>query len=177
METFAALLRGINVGGRNILPTKELAGILESAGCEEVRTYIQSGNAVFRMEPGRADDLERGVADAIFAARGFRPRILVRRLSEIAAAAAASPFDAAEGKALHFFFLESTPADPDLRTLEELKSASEEFSLGSGVFYLHVPEGLGRSRLAERVERALGVPVTARNWNTVRKLLALGAEL
>lgn len=177
MDTYAALLRGINVGGRNILPMKELVGIFESAGCEEVRTYIQSGNAVFRLEPARADDLERELADAIFAARGFRPKVLVRRLSEISEAAAACPFDAAEGKALHFFFLESTPTDPDLRTLEELKSGSEEFSLGSGVFYLHAPGGIGRSRLAERVERALGVAVTARNWNTVRKLLTLGEEL
>lgn len=177
VETYAALLRGINVGGRNTLPMKELVEILERAGAKDVRTYIQSGNAVFRLAPDRAEDIGRDVGDAILASRGFRPKLLVRPISHLARAAEASPFEAAEGKALHFFFLESDPETPDLRALEELKSETEEFALGIGVFYLHAPEGIGRSRLAERVERALGVPATARNWNTVRKILALAEQL
>ena len=177
IEKYAALFRGINVGGRNTLPMKELVGILERAGARDVRTYIQSGNAVFRLDPDRAADLDREVGDAILAGRGFRPKILLRPISQLSRAAEDAPFVAAEGKALHFFFLASTPESPDLRALEELKSKTEEFALGTGVFYLHAPEGIGRSRLAERVERALGVPATARNWNTVRKILALAEQL
>jgi uncharacterized protein (DUF1697 family) len=78
-----------------------------------------------------------------------------------------------EGKSLHFFFLASTPAKPDLDALAKLKSSSEEFKLGKNVFYLHAPDGIGRSKLAAKVEKALGVPATARNWNTVSKLMVM----
>jgi uncharacterized protein (DUF1697 family) len=84
-----------------------------------------------------------------------------------------NPFSTAEGKALHFMFLERKPEKPDLAGLMAIKSKSEQFRLDKKVFYLYAPEGIGRSKLVAKVEPALGVPVTGRNWNTVNKLSAL----
>jgi len=83
------------------------------------------------------------------------------------------PFSSDEGKLLHFCFLSEMPKEPDLESLEALKSESEEFRLINKVFYLYAPDGVGRSKLAAKVEKAMGVPVTARNWNTVRKIRSL----
>ena len=90
-----------------------------------------------------------------------------------------NPFPATDEqhKTLHFYFLESAPPHPDLASLDALKSATEQFTLIDSVFYLHAPDGIGRSKLAVKVERALGVPATARNWRTVNKLLEMGTAV
>ena len=93
--------------------------------------------------------------------------------AELKDALANSPFETTDGKALHFYFLASTPGTPDLAGLEALKTGNEAFKLGDTVFYLYAPDGIGRSKLAEKVERLLGVPATARNLNTVHKLITL----
>ena len=99
--------------------------------------------------------------------------MLVLGVPELEEAVENNPFKTVDGKALHFFFLESHPKTPDLGGLRALKSNSEEFRLNKKVFYLYTPDGVGRSKLAAKVEKSLGVPVTARNWNTVSKLLAM----
>ena len=81
-----------------------------------------------------------------------------------------SPSATADGKALHFYFLDACAERPDLEKLRLVQADSEEFELRGAVFYLLAPDGIGRSKLAAQVERCLGVPATARNWNTVRKL-------
>lgn len=176
-HTSIALLRGINVGGKNVLPMKELARILESLGLEDVRTYIQSGNVVFRTARKPAKALAATISAAIEERHGFAPRVLVLGRDELDAAMAANPFPAATAapKSLHLSFLESVPRRPDTDAIEELCSSTEEWSLEGRVFYLHAPEGIGRSKLAARVESLLGVPATARNWRTVEKLAELAA--
>jgi uncharacterized protein (DUF1697 family) len=74
---------------------------------------------------------------------------------------------------LHLFFLATVALEPDLASLESLRADSERYALVEDVFYLHAPDGIGRSKLAARVERALGVPATARNWRTVGKLVEM----
>jgi len=90
-------------------------------------------------------------------------------------AMASNPFPAAESepKTLHLYFLASAPQNPDLKMLDSLKKADEQFKLIDNVFYLHTPDGIGRSKLAERAEKALGVAATARNWRTVSKIMAM----
>lgn len=171
-----ALLRGINVGGRNRLPMAELRALFEAAGCDEVRTYIQSGNVVLAAaERDRAALAER-LADAIAEAKGFRPAVMLLTAAELAAARDGNPFPdaAAEPRSLHLWFLAADPAGVDLSPLDEVRAPNERFELRGRVFYLHAPDGIGRSKLAERVERKLGVEATARNWRTVEALLALG---
>jgi uncharacterized protein (DUF1697 family) len=175
MSLRIAFFRGINVGGRNLLPMADLRAILESLGSSDVATYIQSGNVVFSHKARNDPALSRRICAAIEAQFGFLPGLMLLSASELQRAAAANPFpDAiANPKTLHLWFLAAEPAQPDLDGLEALAADSEAFSLGDGVFYLHAPDGIGRSRLAQRVERLLGVPATARNWRTIDKMLSL----
>ncbi len=175
MKTRVALLRGINVGGHRKLPMKELAAILRGIGCEGVRTYIQSGNVVFRAEREVGDE----IAAAIEKAKGFRPVVLTLTAEAFEAAVAGNPFpDAvAEPKTLHLFFLSAPPDAEAASRLQALRSDREDFVLTDEVLYLHCLDFLRGSRIAEKAERLLGVGVTARNWNTVRKILALTREV
>ena len=86
-----------------------------------------------------------------------------------------NPFPEAESepKALHLYFLDAIPEDPDFDTLASIKSNRERFALKDGVFYMHAPEGIGRSKLAANAEKLLGVSATARNWRTVSKIMAM----
>lgn len=179
MQTCIAFIRGINVGGKHSVPMKWLTGELESAGLQEVRTYIQSGNVVFRSAHSDLRDLADRIGRTIEAGRGFRPRVLVMPRRDLQRAVDENPFPQAEKepKTLHLYFLESRPETPDLQRLDAVKAEREDYWLTDSVFYLFAPDGIGRSKLAERVEKALGVPATARNWRTVNKVLAMGAEL
>jgi uncharacterized protein (DUF1697 family) len=179
MTTYIMLLRGINVGGRNALPMKELVALLEELGCQNIKTYIQSGNVVLRFAPRAASALAGKVGLAIEKRRGFRPHVLLLQIEELEHAMAANPFPEAEAdpSSLHLAFLDSAPTEPDLTKLQDLRVASERFRLIDRVFYLNVPDGIGRSKLAANTERLLGVPATDRNWRTVCKLRELAKEL
>jgi uncharacterized protein (DUF1697 family) len=173
-NTYIALFRGINVGGTGLLPMKELVALLEELGCTDVRTYIQSGNAVFRHRAA-APGLAKKIRAAVGAAKGFEPAVLLLTHDHVARAAESNPFPEAEDDPakLHLLFLAAAPKQPDLEKIEELRSGRERFALEQEVFYLHAPDGIGRSKLAARVEKILGVPATGRNWRTVQKVLSL----
>jgi uncharacterized protein (DUF1697 family) len=166
MNTFIALFRGINVGGNNIIPMKELASLLTERGYENVQTYIQSGNVVF----DRRDTTGAEIGALIEERFGFRPEVLILTSWELEQAIENNPYSPVEGKHCHFYFCSSTPDSINTAKLKELKSTSEEYFMNGNVFYLHAPDGIGRSKLAANVERCLGVPATARNLNTVNKL-------
>ena len=178
MKTYIALFRGINVGGKNKLPMKDLAATLANAGARDVATYIQSGNAVFRSEEGNASLLSDRVRAALEESHGFEPRMLVLESEELEGAVRSNPFPEAESdpSTLHLYFLAASPENPDLEGLEEIKGDRERFFLGDDVFYLHAPDGVGRSKLAANAERLLGVPATARNWRTVRKVMEMANQ-
>jgi uncharacterized protein (DUF1697 family) len=167
-----ALFRGINVGGKNALPMKALASLLEQLGHRSVRTYIQSGNAVFEAGRVGTATVARTVADAIEKRFGFRPGLVVLSARDLDRAIAANPFPAAAPRptTLHASFLAEVPRHPDLDALERIRAKDERFALKNRVFYLHAPSGIGRSKLATRLEKSLGVAATARNWRTVLRL-------
>lgn len=173
MSTYIALFRGINVGGRNTLPMKELVAQLEHFGCANVRTYIQSGNAVFRHEEQNTMRLSAMIKAAIRENHGFEPHVLILTRDQLLSAVKSNPFPDAElePSTLHVNFLTSVPRQPDLDALESVKAENERFVLRGDVFYLHAPDGIGRSKLAARIERALGVAGTGRNWRSVCKTL------
>jgi len=173
VETCIALLRGINVGGANKLPMKDLRQLLAQCGARTPQTVIQSGNCVFQIEKGEMEGFPGKLADAIETRFGFRPRVILITLEQLQETLADSPFEPEEPKHLHVWFTEADPASPDLDLLCELKSPTEQFELISACFYLHAPDGIGRSKLAEKVEKALGVAATARNLNTLNKLAAI----
>ena len=171
MTAFVALLRGINVGGNNILPMKDFRELLAGLGCENVATYIQSGNAVFEYD-GCSTDLSRLISDAVESGFGFRPSVMVLTASEFAEVGAANPFVEAvsEPKSLHIWFLREVATQADTLRMNEVAADSERFQLTDAAFYLHAPDGIGRSKLAAAVEKLLGVAATARNWRSVSKI-------
>jgi uncharacterized protein (DUF1697 family) len=179
MKIYIALFRGINVGGKNALPMKELVSVLGDLGARNVKTYIQSGNAVFVSPEKDNKRFSAKISSEIDKRRGFEPHVLLLELEDLERAMRKNPFPEAvtDPKALHAGFLASAPEKPNLKALEGLKSDSERFQLIGKVFYLHAPEGIGRSKLAANVERLLGVPMTDRNWRTVSKIWELAQAL
>ena len=178
MKTYIALIRGINVGGKSLLPMKKLITILENLDLLNIKTYLQSGNVVFQSRAKNASQLSSEICAGIKKSHGFEPQVLLLELTEMEKAAESNPFPEAESepRTLHLFFLASAPSNPDLKTLESLKSGSERFVLKGNVSYLHAPDGLGRSKLAANAERRLGIPMTGRNWRTVCEILAMAKE-
>lgn len=172
MKTCIALLRGINVGGKNMLPIKELVAVLKSLGLQNIKTCIQSGNAVFQAKAADTAKLADTISAAIRKNHSFEPRVLLLDSAALEEAIKTNPYPEAEAvpNTLHVAFLAAIPPKPDLDALERIRVASERFQLAGNVLYLHAPDGVGRSKLAASMERLLGVPVTSRNWNTVRKL-------
>jgi uncharacterized protein (DUF1697 family) len=175
MKTYIALFRGINVGGTNVLPMKDLVTIFENIGSQNVKTYIQSGNAVFQNKEENASLLSNKIRAAIKESHGYEPQVLLLTPEEMARAIESNPFPEAESepKTLHVHFLASMPKNPDLGALESIKSDRERFALKDKVFYLHAPDGIGRSKLAANTEKLLGVAITSRNWRTVCKVMTM----
>jgi uncharacterized protein (DUF1697 family) len=179
MQTYVALLRAINVLGKNSLAMKELIAILEGVGCREVATYIQSGNAVFRKKDCEPAKLAGKITAAVEAKRGFRPHVLVLQAKALKQAAAKNPFPEGDDdhRSLHLFFLDAKPEKAKVAALAPLLAKSERFKLDGTVLYFHAPDGFGKSKFAAGVERKLGVPMTARNWRTVSKLVEMAEKL
>ncbi|WP_417738448.1 DUF1697 domain-containing protein [Rosistilla oblonga] len=178
MNTWIALFRGINVGGNNILPMAKLKSDLESLQLKNVRTYIQSGNVVFDFTARTAAPLAAKIARTIEQRHGFRPQLLLIKPDELRQAIASNPFSEAisDPKSLHFLFLAAPPAAPDIKSLENAESTSERYQITDSVFFLHAPDGIGRSKLAANAEKHLGVVATARNYRTVEKLSTMVSD-
>ncbi|MFH8976576.1 DUF1697 domain-containing protein [Streptomyces sp. NPDC017890] len=177
---YAALLRGINVGGARKLPMADLRALLEGLGHDAVRTHLQSGQAVFASGHGDEDSLAAELTGAIEKRFGFAVDVIVRDHAYLKAVAEQCPFPAAdlEAKQLHVTYF-SAPVDAErFETVDRSACLPEEFRLGDRSLYLYAPDGLGRSKLAEALARprvTKGLIATTRNWNTVTKLVELTA--
>ena len=176
MNHYVALFRGINVGGKQILPMQDLKDIMENLNYQNVATYIQSGNVVFSSKNTRPKTAAQNLSSAIAAQKGFTPLVMILSAAEFHKAMTQNPFPVDDGKTLHCYFLAESPPQPNLEKLEALQADDEQYQLIDQCFYLHAPNGIGRSKLAAGAEKALGVAATARNWNTVAKLATLLRE-
>jgi uncharacterized protein (DUF1697 family) len=176
MNTFIALLRGINVGGKTVIPMPALKSSFASMGLEDVRTYIQSGNVVFSSPTGDAQSLAVAIEERIAEAFGLSTTVLLRTPAELAEIAGNNPFldrDADLSK-LHVVFLSGPPEGNAVAELDPARSPPDEFAVRGREVYLHLPNGAGRSKLTiDYFEKRLGVRATARNWKTLNKLLEL----
>ncbi len=175
---YAALLRGINVGGSKKVPMADLRTLMEGIGHGSVRTYLQSGQAVFAAGHGDEDSLAAELAEAVERHFGFSVDVIVRDHAYLKAVVDACPFPAAELEArqLHVTYF-SAPVDEErFAEIDRAAHLPEEFRLGDRALYLYAPDGLGRSKLAERLSKPRvnkGLIATTRNWNTVVKLVEL----
>ncbi|QKW09962.1 DUF1697 domain-containing protein [Streptomyces sp. NA04227] len=178
MTLYAALLRGINVGGSKKLPMAELRDLLGELGHGDVRTHLQSGNAVFSSDDSDPDALAAALEKAIAARFGFDVGCLVRDHGYLQGIVDACPFpaDSLEGKQLHVTYFSADPDPERFAGIDTARYLPEEFRLGDRALYLYAPEGLGKSTLAPVLSRPAvtkGLIATSRNWNTVSKLAEL----
>jgi uncharacterized protein (DUF1697 family) len=179
VERYVALLRGINVGGKNKLPMKDLVAMFDEAGCVAVRHYIQSGNVVFDAAPALAAKVPALVEKAID--EGFRlsAPVVVRSDKELRAAIAGNPFvaEGASPDALHVMFLRDAPAKAKIAALDPDRSPPDTFVVKGREIYLSCPNGVGRSKLTNAwFDTKLATISTSRNWRTVLKLAAMCDE-
>ena len=164
--------------GRHLLPMKELVVLLEGLGTRDVKTYHQSGNAVFRHRGKDAAGLAERISTAIKKQYGFKPRVLLLEEEEFAQIMKDNPFPEGVSKSeLCVVFLSDLPRHPNLDALEAVRKDSERFTLNGKAFYMHAPEGTYRSKLVGRIERSLGVSVTGRAWSTIEKVMAMVKEM
>jgi uncharacterized protein (DUF1697 family) len=174
MGLWIALLRGVNVSGAGKLPMAEFRALLGGLGLGAVRTYIQSGNAVFESDRPAAE-LEAAIRDAVAGQFGFAPETFVRTAEEMSSALTDHPFAGADPKFVHVCFLRETPA-PDGAALQALALPGDGWHVGPHRFTLHTPAGYGTSKLAERLPRLLPQPMTARNLRTIAALVEMIAH-
>jgi len=172
-EVFILLFRG--VGGATQLPTAPLREALTAAGFENAATYINSGNAVVRTYMSRPQVVDL-VANICSKAFDFRKAIHALTLEEWSDLIAANPFPAALStpKFLHAAVLAQDPQREKIEAIQAIASGGEGFAVIGMVAYIHTPDGFGRSKMAARFDKLIGVENTARNWNTVLKLEQLG---
>lgn len=176
MTVYCCFLRGINVGGRNRIKMADLRGALADAGLAEVRTLLQSGNVVLRSDGDDPVTVAAAVRSAAQTAAGVDCRVMVRDLAEMQDLLGRNPFpDAAadDPKRLLVMFLEDSAPKAGAETLRNAHRGPEEISVSGSEAFIHYREGIGRSKLTPAVlERHLG-PGTARNWQTVSKVMDL----
>ncbi|MGW6734103.1 DUF1697 domain-containing protein [Streptomyces sp. NPDC055013] len=181
MTTYAALLRGINVGGSRKVPMADLRTLMTGLGHDGVRTYLQSGQAVFATDHGDEESLAVELASAIETHFGFPVDVIVRDHAYLRAIADNCPFPAAEleGKQLHVTYCSALVDAERFAEIDQAAYLPEEFRLGDRAVYLYAPNGLGRSKLAEILSRPRlnkGLIATSRNWNTVVKLVEMTGD-
>jgi uncharacterized protein (DUF1697 family) len=172
---YVALLRGINVGGKTKIAMAALRDTCASVGCDDVVTYIQSGNVVLNSKLA-ANTLRTALEEAIAKEFGLNPAVMLRTAKELAAVADRNPYSAADDKTVHVGFLHAAPNATTKKCLAAIDCAPEELTVDGRNIYLHLPNGMGRAVLPVQMERCLRpTPVTVRNWRTVTKLVELAS--
>ena len=176
VTTYIALLRGINVGGKNKLPMKDLAAMFTGAGCTDVRTYIQSGNVLFSATQAKCASLPGLVTKRIREDFGYQVPLIIRSAARIDDVIRINPFvkKGADEALLHVMFLTDVPKPGLVRDLDARRSVPDEFAVRGREIYLHLPNGAARTKLTNAYfDKKLATVSTGRNWRTVNKLREL----
>jgi uncharacterized protein (DUF1697 family) len=172
VPTVVALVRAVNVGGRKVSMT-ELRELVESLGYADVRTYIQSGNLLFSApRPPKPAVLESAIESRF----GLPVDVMLRSGSALQRVLERDPFPDADRSKLHVGFMATKPSPAALAALDDDAFLPEQFVVEGTEVYLHLPDGMGRTKLPDYVLRRLDVPTTIRNWNTVTKLTELAGR-
>ena len=176
---FVALYRGINVGGNNPVKMEALRAMHTALGHEDAKSYVQSGNVVFRTA-GTDKSLEGAIAAAFEKEFGFPAKVMVRSAGDWKKIVVGNPYAkeaAADPKKVHVEICHGAPDRKRVEALLEKTGGPEAFTVVGDTLYMHAPEGIGRSKFAAGLERACGVPATGRNWRTVEALQGIMEEL
>ena len=181
MNTFIALFRGINVGGRNKLLMRELVNILENIGLQNVRTYIQSGNVIFDTPTKTSAKLKGQLEKAIRRKYNFNVPVVIRTKRELAKIITNIPFNklnpTEDGAKVLVTFLSETPEEINSSNIQQYVKLPEKLIVKDKEIYLHCPNGYGKSKLTNNfLEKKLVVQATTRNWKSVIKLWELSHQ-
>ena len=176
MAAIICMLRGVNVGGHNKIKMEVLRSLCESLKCEKPQTYVQSGNVVFASREKNLKSLATKIEDAIEKELGFRPPVMLRTAAEMNEVIARNPFAHRKGidpaKLAVVFLADKLMAD-QRKQLETIKVGPEETKAFARELYIYFPDGMGPSKLPAAMERVLKKTGTARNWNTVTKMMEM----
>jgi uncharacterized protein (DUF1697 family) len=181
MTVMISLLRGVNLGGHRKVKMDELRALYESIGFEDVQTYINSGNVLFRTAGRDLVRLRKRIEDAIERTCGFRSGVILRTPSDLRSVIARNPFAARPGmdaSKLAIHFLAADPTAEARQQVLAINAAPEELRIHGRELYVYYPNGMARPKLSlPMVEKTLQTSGTSRNWNTVRKLLEMAEKL
>ncbi len=181
MQTFIAILRGINVSGQKKILMADLKKLFEDLKFSEVQTYIQSGNVVFKSAAKLSDiQLAQKIEKAIQEKYNFTVPVITRTKEEIERVITESPFvknKQIDLKKLHVTFLSELPKKENVESINKSEFSPDEFFIKGKEIYLHIPESYGETKLSNKFfENKLKVTATTRNWNTVNKLLEMTSQ-
>jgi uncharacterized protein (DUF1697 family) len=181
MPVIICMLRGVNVGGHNLIKMDALKALCVSLKLKDPQTYVQSGNVIFRTEEKDATKLARRLQDALEKKFGFRPGVMLRTASELRDVITRNPFAGRNGiepGKLLVNFLVDDPGKDARKQAQAIKTDPEELHIIGREVFIYFPDGQGRSRLPwAKIERALGTSATGRNWNSVTKMLEIAEKL
>jgi uncharacterized protein (DUF1697 family) len=178
LAAYVALLRGINVGGKNMLPMQELAAIFAAAGAVNVATYIQSGNVIFQATDSAAKILPAKVSSEVEKRFGFAIPVVLRSASDLRAILGRNPFlrIGAPEETLHVMFLAGTPSARAVASLDPARSPGDTFAVCGSEVYLQLPNGTARSKLTNAYfDAKLATVSTIRNWRTAQRLTQMAS--
>ncbi|TLP82704.1 DUF1697 domain-containing protein [Maribacter sp. ACAM166] len=179
LKSYVAFLRGINVAGKKKVSMESLKALCDNLGLKEVRTYIQSGNILFKNEQLQTDSLAGLLADAIQKKYGFQVPVLVKTVSQVKKILDYNPFDNEEdlvANKIYFVLLNEVPTDELLTKFKADTFENEEYFVAENCMYLKCNLGYGKAKLNNNlIERKLKVSATTRNFRTISKLVALGS--
>jgi uncharacterized protein (DUF1697 family) len=181
MPVIICMLRGVNVGGHNMIKMEALKALCVSLKLKDPQTYVQSGNVIFRTEEKDQEKLTRRIQDAIEKAHGFRPGVVLRTAAELKEVVSRNPFAKRSGIEPGKLLVNFLAADPGKQAREKalaIKIGPEEMHLLGREAYIYFPNGQGRSKFPwAAIERALGTSGTGRNWNSVTKMLEIAEQM
>jgi uncharacterized protein (DUF1697 family) len=172
VPTTIALLRAVNVGGRT-LPMADLRELVASLGFSDVRTYIQSGNVLFSSSRAPEPTVLEAAIEQRF---GLVVDVILRSRAQLERALDQDPFPAADRARVYVGFMASKPGAAVVKGIDADAFSPEAFAIVGAELYLHLPKGMGRTKLPDYVLRRLKIPTTLRNWNTVTKLVELAGR-
>jgi uncharacterized protein (DUF1697 family) len=182
MAVIVAMLRGVNLGGHNMIKMEALRALCGSLGLRDAQTYVQSGNVVFRTKHRNLAALAKRIEDAIERGFGFRPAVIVRTTSDLRGVIAKNPFASRRGidpSRLLVTFLAGVPGTEARERILKIKADPEELFIEGREVFIYFPNGVAHPKLSwvRDIGKMLGTSGTGRNWNSVSKLLEIAEKL
>jgi uncharacterized protein (DUF1697 family) len=172
METYIAMLRGINVSGQKIIKMADFKNHLQELNFTDVQTYIQSGNAVFKNKKSTLKALENKIAKKILEVYGFEVSVIVKTPDKLTEVLVNNPFTKDKDlNRLYVTFLYDEPTADNIKKLKSFDHRPEEYVLNGKIIYGYSPHGYGKAKMSNNFyENKLKVTATTRNWKTVNRL-------